>query len=213
MQPTLKASRYETSVVHDPRNRIFLDLATQGRRILECGCATGFLSRHLVERGCTVTGVEIDAGAAENARQWCETVHVIDLNRRDWADEISRGYDTILFGDVLEHLVNPGSVLRRAADLLTPNGRVIICLPNIAYWKIRASLLRGKFEYTSAGILDVTHLRFFTPESARTLIEEAGYRIISTYPILASGRFGNKIRRLLPGLFTLQTIFVAQALE
>jgi 2-polyprenyl-3-methyl-5-hydroxy-6-metoxy-1,4-benzoquinol methylase len=212
MQSTLKAARYETSVVHDIRNRIFLDLAAQGRHILECGCSTGFLSRHLVERGCTVTGLEIDPEAAEKARQWCEKVHVIDLNERDWADELSGNYDTILFGDVLEHLVDPESVLHRTSDLLAPNGRVIICLPNIAYWKIRVSLLRGKFEYTSMGILDVTHLRFFTPETGRKLIEDAGYRITSTYPILGSGKFGNQIRRLLPGLFTVQTIFVAQPL-
>jgi 2-polyprenyl-3-methyl-5-hydroxy-6-metoxy-1,4-benzoquinol methylase len=213
MQSTLTAARYETSAVNDVRNRTFLDLAAQGQHILECGCSTGFLSRHLVERGCTVTGLEIDAEAAEKARQWCKKVHAIDLNRPDWADELSGNYDTILFGDVLEHLVNPESVLRRTSDLLAPNGRVIICLPNIAYWKIRMSLLRGKFEYTSMGILDVTHLRFFTPETGRKLIEDAGYLIISTYPILSSSRFGNQLRRLLPGLFTVQTIFVAQPLS
>jgi len=209
MGTQLKSARYENSDLTG-RNLVFVDLAAQGRRILEFGCSTGFLSRHLFNRGCNVTGVEIDAEAAEKARQWCEKVHVIDLNQPDWANGLARDYDTILFGDVLEHLMDPESALRRASDLLLPNGRVIVCLPNIAYWKIRLSLLRGKFEYTSTGILDVTHMRFFTPETGRRLIEDSGYRILSTYPILSDGRFGNQIRRLLPGLFTMQTIFVAQ---
>jgi 2-polyprenyl-3-methyl-5-hydroxy-6-metoxy-1,4-benzoquinol methylase len=209
MGTQLKSARYENSDLTG-RNLVFVDLAAQGRHILEFGCSTGFLSRHLFNRGCNVTGVEIDAEAAEKARQWCEKIHVIDLNQPDWANGLARDYDTILFGDVLEHLMDPESALRRASDLLLPNGRVIVCLPNIAYWKIRLSLLRGKFEYTSTGILDVTHMRFFTPETGRRLIEDSGYRILSTYPILSDGRFGNQIRRLLPGLFTMQTIFVAQ---
>jgi hypothetical protein len=61
----------------------------------------------------------------------------------------------------------------------------------------------GKFEYTSVGILDVTHLRFFTPSTARKLIEESGYRVISTYPILSKGKLGGLIRRLFPGPFTM----------
>jgi 2-polyprenyl-3-methyl-5-hydroxy-6-metoxy-1,4-benzoquinol methylase len=210
MTDTLKSARYENSDLVG-RNLVFVNLAAQGRRILEFGCSTGFLSRHLVDRGCNVTGVEIDAEAAEKARQWCEKVHVIDLNRPDWANGFSRDYDTILFGDVLEHLMSPASVLRRASDLLLPNGRVIICLPNIAHWTVRVSLLRGKFEYTSTGFLDVTHLRFYTPETARKLIEDSGYRILSTHPILGGGKISGWIRRLFPGLFTAQTIFVAQA--
>jgi 2-polyprenyl-3-methyl-5-hydroxy-6-metoxy-1,4-benzoquinol methylase len=210
MAATLKAERYETSDIPQGRNRIFVDLAAQGHRILECGCATGFLSRHLVERGCTVTGVEVDADAAGKARQWCKNVVVADLNRQDWAEGLARDYDTILFGDVLEHLMDPESVLRKASELLAPGGRVIICLPNIAHWTIRASLLMGRFEYTPTGILDVTHLRFFTPKTARKLIEEAGYQVISTHPILGGGKIGSRLRRLLPGLFTKQIIFVAQ---
>jgi 2-polyprenyl-3-methyl-5-hydroxy-6-metoxy-1,4-benzoquinol methylase len=210
MAAMLKAERYETSDIPQGRNRIFVDLAAQGRRILECGCATGFLSRHLVELGCTVTGLELDAEAAEKARRWCEKVVVTDLNRQDWTLGLARDYDTILFGDVLEHLVDPESALRKASELLVPGGRVIICLPNIAHWTIRASLLMGRFEYTPTGILDATHLRFYTPQTARKLIEDAGYQVISIHPILGGGKIGGRFRRLLPGLFTKQIIFVAQ---
>ncbi|MCU1253870.1 MAG: glycosyl transferase, family 2 [Candidatus Angelobacter sp.] len=210
MTAMLKSSRYENPLGNEGRNRLFVDLAAQGRRILEFGCSTGFLSRHLVERGCIVTGIEIDAEAADKARRWCERVLVADLNKQDWIRGLSADYDTILFGDVLEHLVDPENVLRKASELLAPGGRVIICLPNIAHWTIRASLLRGKFKYTSTGILDVTHLRFFTPKTARKLIENTGYEVISTHPILGGGPIGGQIRRLFPGLFTKQIIFVAK---
>jgi 2-polyprenyl-3-methyl-5-hydroxy-6-metoxy-1,4-benzoquinol methylase len=210
MASTLSAARYENLLMGEGRNRIFLDLAAQGQRILEFGCSTGFLSRHLVERGCKVTGVEIDAQAAESARQWCDRVLVLDLNKPEWTDGLSRDYDTILFGDVLEHLMDPELALRKACQLLLPNGRIIVCIPNIAHWTIRASLLRGKFDYTSTGILDMTHLRFFTPETGRKLIEDSGCRVVSTYPILGGSRVGSRIRRLFPGLFTKQIIYVAQ---
>jgi len=210
MATTLKAERYANPSLALGRNRIFVELAAQGRRILECGCSTGYLSRHLAERGCTVTGIEIDADAAEQARQWCERVLVTDLNNLEWMNGLARDYDTILFGDVLEHLVHPEIVLRKASELLAPGGRVIVCLPNIAHWRIRASLLMGRFEYTPTGIMDVTHLRFFTPKSARKFIEDSGYDVISTHLIVGGGRIGGHIRRLLPGLFTRQMIFVAR---
>src|SRR5690349_20561875 len=106
MTVMLSATRYEyPEPMQNQRNRIFIELAAQGRRILEMGCSTGFLSRYLVERGCVVTGVEIDAQAAERARQWCERVIPADLNQSGWAGRVGRDFDTILFGDVLEPLV------------------------------------------------------------------------------------------------------------
>jgi 2-polyprenyl-3-methyl-5-hydroxy-6-metoxy-1,4-benzoquinol methylase len=211
MASTLSAARYETPLGEKfGRNLVFVELAAQGRRILEFGCATGFISRHLAERGCQVTGVEIDAEAAEQARQWCEKVCVADLNSLDWVQAVGRDFDTILFGDVLEHLVHPERALREASEALSPNGRVIICLPNIAHWSVRVGLLLGRFDYTSTGILDVTHLRFFTLKTARTFIEDSNYHLVSTHPIVGGGAICRRIRRLFPGLFARQMIFVAQ---
>jgi 2-polyprenyl-3-methyl-5-hydroxy-6-metoxy-1,4-benzoquinol methylase len=214
MASPLSAARYESPLGdRHGRNSIFVELAAEGRRILEFGCATGFISRHLAERGCHVTGVEIDAAAAEQARQWCEKVLVADLNKTGWASQVGRGFDTILFGDVLEHLVHPESALREASEVLSPNGRVIICLPNIAHWRVRTGLLMGRFDYSSTGILDVTHMRFFTLKTARALIENAGYHLVSTHLIVGGAALSRAIRQLFPRLFATQMIFVAQKLS
>jgi 2-polyprenyl-3-methyl-5-hydroxy-6-metoxy-1,4-benzoquinol methylase len=117
-------------------------------------------------------------------------------------------FDTVVCGDVLEHLVDPWSTLREISKVLAPGGRVIISLPNIANLRIRLNLLLGRFHYQSAGILDITHLRFFTLKTARELIEESGYRIVSFHSV-AGGRLTRPIRALLPRLFAVQMLFVA----
>ncbi len=71
-------------------------------------------------------------------------------------------FDLVTYGDVLEHLLEPQDVLRETRNLLAPGGRVLISLPNIAFWTMRVKLLMGRFEYESMGLLDYTHLRFFT---------------------------------------------------
>ncbi len=191
------------------RNRILVELAALGERVLELGCADGFISRHLTERGCRVTAVEVDPEAAERARQWCEQVLVYDLNRLDWTQQLKGKFDTVLCGDVLEHLVNPDVALRQIHTLLTPSGRVIISLPNIAHIRIRLKLLFGKFEYESAGIMDVTHLRFYTYKTARELIERAGFRIVSYHPLVGGGALTRWLRISFHKLFAGGMMFVA----
>src|SRR6266481_2525598 len=165
MNTELSALRYSLSYTETlgdkyNRNRIFVDLAGTGGRVLELGCNTGFISRHLAERGCRVTGVEIDSTAAAIAQKWCEKVLVCDLNQSGWTQKLSSRFETVMCGDVLEHLVEPARTLQELAPMIAPEGKVIICLPNIAHWSIRLKLLAGKFNYEPTGILDSTHLRF-----------------------------------------------------
>ena len=214
MAPGLSALRY--SMEHDQvlgnkysRHRILIDLACRGKKILELGCADGYISRHLNERGCRVTGVEVDAEAAERARPWCEKVVVEDLNRANWVQQVGDGFDTILCGDVLEHLARPEITLWHIHKLLAPGGRVIICVPNIAHIRIRLRLLLGKFEYASAGIMDVTHLRFYTYKTAQELIERCGYRIVSYHPLVGGGAPTHWLRVFFHKLFAGSVMFVA----
>ncbi len=191
------------------RNRIFVELAAVGERVLEFGCADGFISRHLTESGCRVTAVEVDPEAAERARQWCEQVLVHDLNRLDWTQQLRGKFDTVLCGDVLEHLVDPDVTLNQIPALLTPSGRVIISLPNIAHIRTRLKLFFGKFEYESTGIMDVTHLRFYTQKAARELIESAGFRINLYQPLVGGSVLTRWLRIALHKLFARGMMFVA----
>jgi 2-polyprenyl-3-methyl-5-hydroxy-6-metoxy-1,4-benzoquinol methylase len=216
------SSRYEPpesvrrSDVYD-RNWILLDWVGNGKRVLEVGCSTGFMSRLMVERNCIVTGVEVDAEAADQARRYCEDVHVLDLNRCDWIRNIHKeAFDVVLLGDVLEHLSDPARVLLQMADLLTADGSLVISLPNVVHWATRLGILIGQFDYQSSGTLDHTHLRFFTLKTARELIESAGYRVIRFHPAFGGRMSGHArptwqiLASLMPGLFAYQFLFEAK---
>jgi 2-polyprenyl-3-methyl-5-hydroxy-6-metoxy-1,4-benzoquinol methylase len=211
----LTSSRYANSSLGDKyaRNRIFVDMVGRDKKVLELGCSTGFLSQHLVMNGCKVTGVEIDTEAAEAARTSCDRVENIDINDPNWINRVGGPFDAILFGDVLEHLLDPVTTLRLSRQLLRNGGEVIISLPNIAHWSIRTKLLLGNFDYQEYGILDVTHLRFFTVKSALALINEAGFAVQDFRPIVG-GRFSQYFRGawqfwggIFPGILSVQMIF------
>ncbi len=156
-----------------------VSLVPPATRVLEFGCATGYMSEVLKNRlGCTVTGVEISPEAAALAERHTERVIVGDAERIDFAAELAgEEFDVVLFADVLEHLKEPGDVLRRVRPFLAENGVVIASIPNIAHGSVRLALLGGEFRYRDWGLLDDTHLRFFTRSSIQDLFEETGYAI------------------------------------
>lgn len=147
----------------------------RGRRILDVGAADGLLSRRLTERGWRVTGIEGDPALARAGAPYCERMITANLNRE--VPEVQGPFDAILCGDVLEHLIDPLRVLVELNRSLVPDGFVIISVPNIAHLYVRLLLLLGRFDYLDRGILDNTHLRFFTARSLRDLIADAGLTI------------------------------------
>src|SRR4029453_9811097 len=147
----------------------------RGRRLLDVGAAHGMLSRQLTQRGWRVTAIEGDPALAQAGARHCERMIPVNLDR-----EIPVGegpFDVIVYGDVLEHLVDPLRVLVELDRCLVPGGFVIISLPNIAHLWIRLLLLVGRFDYLDRGILDHSHLRFFTERSMRAMLLGAGLRI------------------------------------
>ena len=150
--------------------------AGHGRRLLDVGAADGLLSRAFSDAGWRVTGLEADPALAEAGRAYCERMVVTDLDRE--VPELDTEYDVIVYGDVLEHLVDPLRIVHGLNRWLAPGGRVVISVPNVAHLLIRLSLLMGRFDYFDRGILDRTHLRFFTDRSLRRLLAAAGLVIV-----------------------------------
>jgi len=147
-------------------------------RVLEVGAHTGYFSALLRARGCRVTALEVDPRAAAHARAHADRVVVGDVEDATVRAGLGGPFDAILFMHVLEHLVDPWAVLRAVCPLVADGGRVVVLLPNVGCWRVRKALfLQGRFEYEDEGILDRTHLRFFTLESARALLETSGYAV------------------------------------
>jgi 2-polyprenyl-3-methyl-5-hydroxy-6-metoxy-1,4-benzoquinol methylase len=149
-------------------------LVGEGVRVLELGPATGYMSRALADRGCEVVGIEIDPGMAEQAAHFCERMIVGDIDSLDLEQELGDDrFDVIVAADVLEHLRDPLRALVRLREFLKPDGYLVISIPNVAHGSVRLALLGGHFDYSNSGLLDSTHLRFFTRETFEKLLDEA----------------------------------------
>ena len=149
-------------------------------RILDLGCSSGLLAERLRAMGHHVTGVDVNeiGGVGERTDEFFKA----DLNE-GIPPEVGTGFDVVLAADVLEHLVNPGALMRQVRNVLAPDGTALFCVPNIAHWYPRFRSTFGMFDYDQRGILDSTHLRFFTRRSIRKLIERQGFAIRRIEPV------------------------------
>ena len=176
IEPT---NRYWVPIDEDAKSAhaFCLQLVGRNKRVLELGPAAGAVTRALVGNGCRVVGVEVDADAAAHLEEVAERIVVGDLS--DPAVVASaiddEGFDVVLAGDVLEHLPRPLDVLRACRPALKPGGYVVISLPNIAHADVKLQLLSGRFPYRDVGLLDRTHVHFFTRESIGELLRDAGF--------------------------------------
>ena len=149
-------------------------------KILDVGTASGYLGKIWRSSGHYVAGIEFDAATAEKARKYYDAFQVADVE--SFAFPYRQEFDYIVFADVLEHLRDPAAVLRRCIPALKETGKIIISVPNIANWAIRLGLLFGKFDYMDRGILDRTHLRFFTMRSLKRLMSEVSCEVLDAIP-------------------------------
>jgi O-antigen biosynthesis protein len=158
---------------------LVVGLVPEGARVLEFGCATGYMSEVMrTSKGCRVTGIEIDPEAGELAKQHCDRVIIGDAEELDYDELLGKErFDAILFVDVLEHLKEPGDVLARIRPFLSRRGSVLASIPNVAHGSVRLALLAGEFRYRRTGLLDDTHLRFFTRQGVQELFESSGFVI------------------------------------
>lgn len=154
------------------------------KAILEVGCGRGQFAAELKKRtGATTWGVEINLEAAAEARKCLDRVLIGDIEK-ELKDLPSSYFDYVVFNDVLEHLVDPKGILVAIRQKMVPGGRVLCSVPNVLHISVLKSLLWDRdWKYTSSGILDATHLRFFTRKSAIRLFEEAGYTVQAIHGI------------------------------
>lgn len=146
-----------------------------GRRLLDVGCAQGHLATEFAEADWKVTGIEPYQRDAEVARS--KGLNVLDGDLSHAVANLEGSFDVVVAADVLEHMADPVEALEQIKALLSPSGRVVASIPNIAHLAVRAQLALGGFNYTERGPLDRTHLRFFTKRTVRELFDQAGYRV------------------------------------
>ena len=199
-----------TSNVH----RIELDLIDEGSYVLDVGCHSGlFAAEATARKHATVVGLDTDEDALNVARTRMSAALAVDIEQQGWTSELINSghgpFDRIIFGDVLEHTHEPEMILTEAKKLLRPGGRIIVSIPNVAHWRVRLGLLRGKFTYTESGILDRTHLRFYTLATGREMIERCGYRILTQD--VAGYSLPHILIRSFPTLLAIQQVYSAVA--
>lgn len=206
MSPVYKdhrSTRYEPPVI-DLENKnsshtLLVELTGGNKNVLEVGTSTGYISRILKERGNTVTGIEIDLEAGEIAGQHCDSMIIGDIEKLDLAAHLTpSSFDVIMFGDVLEHLASPEDVLRKVKKYLRTDGYLAVSLPNVCHGDVILNLLMGNFKYTSMGLLDATHLRFFGLRNIIDLFNRCGYSISDVHTTVLP--VGNTELKVDPGI-------------
>lgn len=183
-------SIYESNV--DPlrpndAHGISLQLVGQNKRVLELGAASGHVTKALKSRHNTVTAVERDGRFEATLAAVADSVLITDLDWLDLRQKLSgQTFDVVLAGDVLEHCQRPELVLLQLHDLLADDGYVVISLPNIAHADVRLALLTGKFEYRPTGLLDQTHVRFFTRDTITSFLNQNDFDVAEVFASTAA---------------------------
>ncbi len=149
-------------------------------KILDLGCSSGLLAERLRAMGHQVTGVDMTElpGVAERTSAFLKA----DLNQ-GIPPEAGTGFDVVLAADVIEHVVDPVELIKQVRSVVSPEGTAIFCVPNVAHWYPRLRSMLGRFDYDQRGILDATHLRFFTRRSISRLVERNGFTIRRIEPV------------------------------
>lgn len=175
----------QTPVHHQCNPDLLALMPITARRVVEIGCSSGALAREYkrLNPECHYIGCDIDASYVEMAKQHCDQVLLADIDAAgdDFYESVA-GSDLWVFGDTLEHMKDPWAVLRQVSGVMSLGGMVVACVPNAQHWSVQARLATGAFWYESAGLLDRTHLRWFTKKTLPHLFEQAGFQVQKILP-------------------------------
>jgi methionine biosynthesis protein MetW len=201
-------------------DKIQINMIPNNSRVLEIGCATGFMSEYLRKiKNCYVLGVECDTEMAKLAATRCDILMQGKIDDKAFQNKIDavvkeKGqFDIVFMSQVIEHIAFPNEVLVKIKDWLTDNGSLVISLPNVAHWRSRLRLLFGVWEYEKYGLFDNTHLRFFTIPGFRRDLENAGYKVVDegySMPILTPKVIRAYYIKLFKNLIAFTFVFMAK---
>lgn len=193
---------FELDMKTQNSNSVILKGIKPETTVLEVGCAHGRMTKYLKETlKCTIDIIEIDTEAGRVAKQWARNAFIGEPNtgnsgniedpwmfpriKEFWDTE----YDYIIFADVLEHLHEPAEVLESAKEVLKKEGSIWISIPNVAYNGIIIDLINDQFTYRETGLMDSTHLRWFTMKSLEKMVTKCGYKIATEHNLINFVRF------------------------
>lgn len=183
------------------RKEMLKYLPAEANKILDVGCGNGaFASLVKIKNNAEVWGIELMIEEGKIAEMVLDKVLIGDCEKH-MNDLPDKYFDVIYFNDLLEHLSDPYSVLENFKSKLSPNGIIISSIPNVRFYRSFAKVVFGKdWKYDEYGIMDKTHLRFFTGKSIKRMYEDLGYKVLTHEGI-------NKTKSLKPILFNIAVLF------
>lgn len=194
-------------------DRQSVDAIPHACSVLEIGCATGFVGRYLIKhKKCKVVGIELGIDEAREARKVLHNVYAGDIEDPKVLNLVTEKFDVVYASALLEHLKDPWKALKDWRRFLKKNGLLIITTSNIVHWSQRINFVKGNFEYKDYGLLDNTHLRFFTTKTFPKLVLDSGYKIekFSIDPVGGGHpKVSTLLSRFFPNLFAYQMLIIA----
>ena len=171
---------------HEHHNPDLLALVpASAKRLIEVGASSGALAREFKSLSplCHYVGVEVDASYCELAKRHCDESLLLDIEQADqafWQRYADR--DCWIFGDTLEHMRDPWRVLSNIRAVMPASASVVACIPNVQHWSMQARLSAGDFRYQDSGLMDKTHIRWFTRQTIIELFSGAGFEVKAMRP-------------------------------
>ena len=194
----------EQTPAHEYHNPDLLKIIPlSSKYIVEVGCSSGALAREFKKLNLHAhyIGIELDEGYANLAKRYCDKVYQSNIENMDEAlwDTLSQA-DCWIFGDTLEHFQNPWTVLQKIRSFIAPNGVIACCIPNAQHWSLQVKLNIGEFRYEESGLLDKTHLRWFTRKTLIELFSDTGFHILEIHPRIFNEPGRDRFLALLKGI-------------
>lgn len=212
--------RYGKNIVFNPGkldplniDRQSIELIPEGSAVLDIGCATGFMGEYLKRmKKCRVVGVEMGKDEARQANKVLDRVIIGDIENENTLSQIKEKFDVVLASAIIEHLKDPSHALKSWKSFLKKDGFLLLTTSNIAHWSTRLDIIRGKFDYKDYGILDNTHLKFYTTNTFPELVRSANYKIekFSIDPVGGGfPRISKYLSKFFPNVFAYQILIKA----